>query len=94
MTRILAQVGVLALIASLVGWQSYRAGQSACEAAHNAAMIEALAEGDRLNTARIALKSERDRLARQLEMEANEDPIVVTQCLGPSRVRRLNAIGN
>ena len=94
MTRILAQVGVLALIAALVGWQSYKYGNAACQAAHNAAMIEALAEGDRLDAARIAIKDERDRLVRQLEMEANEDPIVVTQCLGPSRVRRLNAIGN
>jgi hypothetical protein len=85
---------ILALIALLAGagYQGYQMGHNACEAAHNDAELERIAEGERLMALRVEAEKERDELARQLEIEANEDPIVVTQCLGPSRVRRLNKL--
>jgi len=92
MNRILAQIGVVAMIASLVGWQSYRLGGNHCQAAHNVALIASQQEGARINAERVKIKTERDELARKLELEANEEPVFVTQCLGPSRVRRLNSL--
>lgn len=85
---------IVAFLAALAGtgYQGYRMGKSDCEAAHNAAMLEALEEGEKLKNERRELETQIDTLARELEREANEDPIVVTQCLGPSRVRRLQSI--
>lgn len=79
-------------IAAAAGLQGYRMGQSDCEAAHNASQLEMMAEGEKLKRERIEAEQRRDELARQLEIEANEDPIVVTRCLGPSRVRRLQSL--
>lgn len=53
--------------------------------------IRAAEEAGRIELQRLALERERDALTRKLEDEANADPVLVPQCLGPSRLRRLNA---
>lgn len=75
-----------ALIAAtaFAGLKGYQMGQAACEAAHAA---DALARDEQ----RIAEEARIEELTRQLEVEANEEPVVVQRCLGPSRVMRLNA---
>lgn len=61
------------------------------------ARIAAAVEGEReaaakLEAQRLAIEAERDRLARELEDEADADPVAVPQCLSPDRVRRLNRL--
>lgn len=86
-----AVVGAVA-ISGLSGWQGYRMGFSSSEAKHNAALIEEIKRSQELQQELADSLRARDDLARDLEAQANEDPVVVTQCLGPSRVRRLNNI--
>ncbi len=82
-------VGILVFIA-LSGFQGYRLGIKACEAKHAAALVKSIEENKRLNAERLEALEQREELARQLEVEANAEPVVVSQCLSPSRVRRLN----
>ena len=85
---------ILAFIAVLAGtgWQGYRMGQAASEAAHDAEKLAAIEAGQKLDAERIALQRERDALADQLAEERNADPIVVERGLGPSRGVRLNKL--
>jgi hypothetical protein len=67
-------------------------GFAASEAEHNDALVEEIRKSQELQQELADSLKARDILARDLEAQANEDPVVVTQCLGPSRVRRLNNI--
>lgn len=85
---------ILAVLALAAGsaWQGYRIGHRAAEAAHGAEILKQIEEARQLEAERIQIARERDELARRLEDEANADPVVVNQCIGPGRVRRLNAL--
>lgn len=82
-------IGALGIIAA-VSFQTYRMGQAACEAAHNQRELERIEEGERLKEERRYLESQLDDLTRQLQEEADAEPVTVVQCLSPSRVMRLN----
>lgn len=94
----LALVGVvLAALAAVALW-SWNAGYDAAMAKIGRAVeqsrqetIRAAEQAGRIELERLALERERDALTRKLEDEANADPVLVPQCLGPSRLRRLNA---
>ncbi|MEM9107584.1 MAG: hypothetical protein AAGC96_18205, partial [Pseudomonadota bacterium] len=81
--------GLALLLAAL--WWAYTKGIEKCQADHNAELLERIEEGQRLEAERHEIAQERDNLARQLEEQANADPVFVEQCLSPDRVRRLNA---
>ena len=85
---------IIACIAFMAGsgYQGYRMGQSACEAAHSAAELERIAEFEAAKQKRIKAEQERDQLAIELEEANNEQAIVVTQCLGPNRLRLINRV--
>lgn len=85
----LAAAALAALAVS--GGFGYRMGQRACTAAHDAARLAQIEAGRKLDEARRQAARERDLLARQLEEQAYADPVLVERCLGPDRVRRLNA---
>lgn len=70
----------------------YQRGKADCEAAHAQDLLDQIEAGRILENARIEAARQRDALARQLEEAAYADPVVVHQCLGTNRVRRLNAI--
>jgi signal transduction histidine kinase len=62
-----------------------------------AARIAAAVEGQReavakMETQRLLIEAERDRMARELEDLANADPVLVPQCLFVDRVRRVDSI--
>ncbi len=85
-----AAVGVVILSAAFgIGWVQ---GSAKCEARHSQALINQIEAGQMLEDARRAVVRQRDDLVRQLEELAHADPVVVERCLGPDRVRRLNAI--
>lgn len=84
-------VGVVG-IAGAAFWFGDRNGHARCTAQHQAETLERIKVGQKLEAARIQVARERDVLARQLEEQANEDPVIVSQCLSPSRVRRLNGL--
>lgn len=84
-------VGALALLGG-AWYHGYQTGVKHATARHNEQILKAYEEGERLKTERRDLEAQINDLSFQLELEANEDPIVVTQCLGPSRVRRLQSI--
>ena len=76
----------LALFVGFVCGKGYEKGQ-------NAQAALAAAEASRkLDLARQVLQTERDNLARENEDLAREDPPSTLNCLGPNRVRRLNAL--
>lgn len=81
---IAAVLGAIVAAAGLSAAKGFQMGKAACEAAHNAAALER-------DKQRIAEEARIEELTRQLEIEANEDPIIVQRCLGPSRSMRLNA---
>lgn len=85
---------IVALLAALAGagLQGYRMGYRACEAAHNAAELKAIADFEAEKARRIVAEANRAKLARELEVLNNEEDVVVTQCLGPSRLRLLNRV--
>lgn len=93
MNRALIYLAIISALVAGAGWQGYRIGYDASDAAHNDATLAAIAEGKRLDAARLKAQTERDELSRKLEEAANEDPIIVSQCLSPDRVRRLNTLG-
>lgn len=68
------------------------AGRAELTAELAAAKAAARAALDVAEAQRLAVQQERDRLAQELEEAALADPVVVPQCLGPDRVRRLNAL--
>ncbi|WP_197919305.1 hypothetical protein [Thiosulfatihalobacter marinus] len=79
-------------LAGLSGWQGYRMGYSAAEDDKRAELLAQIEAGQKLDDARRKIAQERDQLARELEERAYADPVVCERCLGPGRVRRLNAI--
>lgn len=85
LVAIVAVLGVVALGA-------YNRGKSDCEAAFNAARLDQIEAGEKLDDERRKIAIERDKLARELEEQAYAEPVVVQRCLSPSRVRRLNAL--
>ena len=89
---LIALIGALTL-SGLGVWRGYAWGYAASEAQHNADRLAQISAGQELEAERREVARERDELAQQLEVEAYEEPVVVQQCLGPSRLRRLNAIG-
>lgn len=84
-------VALVALIV-FVGWQGYRMGKAFCVAAYNAERLAQIDMARELEAERLKVAAERDELARQLEVKANEDPVTTERCLGPSRLQRLNQI--
>lgn len=58
----------------------------------DAELLAQIEIGQKLDAARRTMERKRDDLARKLTEEAYEDPVAVVQCLGPDRVRRLNAL--
>lgn len=89
-------IGAILGVAALLGvafWQGYRWGHAASEAHKNAELLAQIEAGQELEVERRRVAQERDELARQLEREAHADPVIVDQCFGPNRVRRLNALG-
>lgn len=84
-------VGAL-VFAALTGVQGYRMGRTACEADHKQELLDQIEAGEKLEQARRQAAKERDALARELEGAAYADPVTSEQCLGSSRVRRLNSI--
>lgn len=78
------------LVASLsVG---YWKGTTDCNARAAKKELELVQQRERLEEARREVELNRYYLTKTLEEEANADAIVVERCLGPSRLRRLNAI--
>jgi hypothetical protein len=86
-----AALAVLAVVA-VVFWQGHRLGYDSAVSAHESELLAQIEAGQKLDAARRRVALERDQLARELEEEAHADPITVVRCLGPGRVRRLNAI--
>lgn len=93
-TALIALALVAAVFTSgrLVFERGVTAGRDEFKAELAAAQAAARAALDVAEAQRLALQAERDRLARELEDAALADPVLVPQCLGPDRVRRLNAL--
>lgn len=89
MARSLLLVLAIAAAAAAVG---YRRGAADCEAAYQAREMAHIEAARKLTAARLAAERARDELSRQLEEEANADPVSVPECLGPGRVRRINIV--
>lgn len=87
-----SRVGLAVILLAAVGWQGYRMGGQHCQAAHDAERLARIEAGRKLEAERIAAMRARDELARQLEDAANAAPVVVPECLGRDRVRRLNQL--
>ncbi|UWQ29923.1 hypothetical protein [Leisingera sp. M523] len=85
-------LAALALLAVFCGWQGYQRGAADCAAAHRAEQLARIEAGRMLEDARRQIAHERDQLSRKLEEQAYAEPVAVERCLGPDRVRRLNAI--
>lgn len=84
-------IGIIAVIAGTY-WYGDRNGHARCVAQHKAQILEQIDAGQKAETERIRIAQERDDLVRQLEEQANEDPVIVARCLSPDRVRRINRI--
>ncbi|MCT4557363.1 MAG: hypothetical protein N4A61_04810 [Pelagimonas sp.] len=84
-------VGAVALGGAVFAFGFHEGGQR-CEARHAIAAIEKAERAAQLDAERIEVAKQRDDLARELEELSNADPIIVERCLGPNRVRRLNAL--
>ncbi|MFV0294578.1 MAG: hypothetical protein ACK5JT_00465 [Hyphomicrobiaceae bacterium] len=72
-------------------------GRSQCEARHSIALAKAHQETARVaaqanmeERARLAVEAEYNKLAKELEDAAREDPVTAPGCLPAGRVRRLN----
>ena len=79
-------------LAVFTGWQGYRAGEAACEAAHAHEAEQARKAGAELTAARQIAERKVYALSRQLEDQAYADPVAIDRCLSPSRVRRFNTL--
>lgn len=86
---LLAGAMAACVVAAFAGYQR---GYAAAEADFNAQLLARIEAGQKLEQARITAIRERDHLSQTLEEQAHADPIVVEQCLGPDRVRRLNEL--
>ncbi len=86
------QLAGAVLILGAVAIGAYQRGRMDCTADYQAQQLDQIEAGQKLDAERRRLAVERDELARQLEEEAHADPVVVHQCLGSDRVRRLNAL--
>lgn len=86
-----AAVAALVVIVA-VFWQGHRVGYAAAVSSHQSELLGHIEAGQKLDATRRQAAFQRDQLARKLEEGAYADPVVVDQCLGPGRVRRLNAI--
>jgi hypothetical protein len=85
------------LLIGLAGFQGYRMGSRAADARHERAllqaqneMIQAAEQASRKEAERLAMQSERDALARDLEDQANAEPDDGSCGLPAGRVQRLN----
>jgi hypothetical protein len=87
-----AAVLVALAVVAVVFWQGHRIGYASAVSAHESELLAQIEAGQKLDAARRRVAFERGQLARELEEEAHADPITVEHCLGPGRVRRLNAI--
>lgn len=92
MGRLTASALLLCVVAALAALQGYELGQGHAEARHKAALLAQIEAGQKLEGARREAARQRDELAHKLEVQAHADPVVVHRCIGPSRVRRLNAL--
>ena len=87
----------LAAMAGAMVWSygnGYRAAMETVGRAVASAQMETIRAAEvasRVEAERIEAEAQRDALARRLEDEANAEPVAVPQCLGPSRLRRLNS---
>ena len=79
-------------IAGVAYWYGDKNGHMRCTVKHQIELQEQIDTGEKLKADAIEVARQRDDLVRQLEVQANEDPVIVTQCLSPGRVRRLNSI--
>ena len=84
-------IGSLVVILLLVTGAYYK-GHRDNQAKHNRQILAAMEEHREAEIERQKLAKERDKLKEQLEVLANEDPVVVNECLGPNRVFRLNQL--
>ncbi|MEP3295333.1 MAG: hypothetical protein ABJO27_02395 [Pseudoruegeria sp.] len=85
-------ITIFAVVTAFAGWQGYRMGHAACEAAHDAETLARIEAAQKLDAERIDVARTRDELARKLEEQAHADPIIVERCLNTDRVRRLNSL--
>lgn len=86
----MVRIGVALAVLGVVAVGAYKRGVADCEAAHNAELLAQIEAGEKAEKERLEIARERDELARQLEEEAYAEPVTIAQCLGPSRLRRLN----
>ena len=86
--KILGVIG----IAGVAYWYGDKNGYMRCTVKHQIELQEQIDTGEKLKADAVKVAQERDDLVRQLEEQANEDPIIVSRCLGPGRVQRLNSI--
>ena len=83
-------IAALALCA-VVGWRGYHMGYRAAEHDFNVERFAMIEAGKKLDAARRDAVARLKETADKLEADANAEPAAVPECLGPSRVRRLNA---
>lgn len=80
---------ILAVVGAMLGagyYMGYTRANNACKAA----ILVEIEKGKEADNERLALEEETRRLERELAAAGDVEPVVVQQCLGPSRVRRLN----
>jgi hypothetical protein len=65
-------------------------GYTRASNAAKAAILAEIEKGKEADNERLALEKETRRLEAELAAAGDIEPVVVQQCLGPSRVRRLN----
>ncbi|MEX0306018.1 MAG: hypothetical protein AB3N12_01415 [Ruegeria sp.] len=82
-------IGAIAL-SGVTGWQGHRIGYAAAEDDHRTELLAQIEAGQKLEAARWQLEQELDKQASKNEEQAYAEPVVIQQCLGPSRVFRLN----
>ena len=69
----------------------HRHGTAALQARLDAATVQAQAQAAETARALAVAEQKRARLAQALEDQASAEPVTVPVCLGPSRLRRINA---
>lgn len=79
---------LLAIFAGGAYWK----GQVDCNAARDQERLAHIEAGRMLNAERRRVAAQRDEFAREQERKAHAQAPTVQRCLGPSRVRRLNAL--
>ncbi len=90
MARIAIFIVALAVTNAGTAWLAYGRGVQDTEARMVLAAQEHQKDIDKAERKRQELEIERNRLARDLEDAANEEPASSDRCLPASRVRRLN----